>query len=110
VAKWVEEIQLWVQSDPQWVETDTILSTQWAECGWAELGWIEGDTVCPSPTPIVPPRGNYDSGGGTGFEHQRSRISLAPKSYIEPYKRERRILRQEKSILEFVVRFTTDYL
>lgn len=100
-----------------WVEGDEVCvvpgpSEQWIECGWAEFSpqWISGDEVCsigevPSPPKVI-------GGGGAGFERARSRISLAPqgtRSYKD-YGRKDPRKRRNREIIEFVVKFVTEYL
>ena len=108
---------LWADTDASWIEFGWVegyhatLDTQWVECGWAWVGWIEGDEVCLIPTdePSTPrPIG----GGGTGFERSRSRISVAPqgsRSYKD-YGRKDPRRQEEEEIIEFVVKFVTEYL
>ena len=108
-GQWVECGWVWVG----WVEGDDVClapTSNWVECGWSEVGWVDGDGVCLIPAANLPAR--PIGGGGTGFERQ-SRISRPPqgtRSYKEKYRRDKRSLKQERDIIEFVVRFTTDYL
>lgn len=110
----------WTSDNPEFIEFGWVegyhLTEQWLECGWAELGWIEGDDHCPYIPDAPPPKVTVYGGGGTGFERgSKSRISLAEK-YTKPYlekprdRRKKRLKKQENSVIEFIVRFTTEYL
>jgi hypothetical protein len=76
----------------------------------ASAYFLTGSQVQPVPEP--PAKGDYHSGGGTGFERQ-GRIRVIPqgsRTYKDKFARDPRTIRDERDVIEFVIRFTTNYL